>query len=80
MGRPAGEETFRRYEKTDCHIKSLAGRLEILFMDEPFKGLDIETKKKVMEYVKNECLGKTVVFVTHDPEEAKEMGAEILVL
>ena len=24
--------------------------------------------------------GKTVVFVTHDPEEAKEMGAEILVL
>ena len=53
---------------------------EGVILDEPFKGLDIETKKKVMEYVKKECHGKTVVFVTHDPEEAKEMGAEILVL
>ena len=61
-------------------LRALLADWEILFMDEPFKGLDIETKKKVMEYVKNECLGKTVVFVTHDPEEAKEMGAEILVL
>ncbi|HJD28900.1 MAG TPA: ATP-binding cassette domain-containing protein [Candidatus Blautia avicola] len=61
-------------------LRALLADWEILFMDEPFKGLDIETKKKVMEYVKNECLGKTVAFVTHDPEEAKEMGAEILVL
>lgn len=61
-------------------LRALLADWEILFMDEPFKGLDIETKKKVMEYVKKECHGKTVVFVTHDPEEAKEMGAEILVL
>ena len=61
-------------------LRALLADWEILFMDEPFKGLDIETKKKVMEYVKKECHGKTVFFVTHDPEEAKEMGAEILVL
>ena len=61
-------------------LRALLADWEILFMDEPFKGLDIETKKKVIEYVKREGHGRTVVFVTHDPEEAKEMGAKILVL
>ena len=61
-------------------LRALMADWDILFMDEPFKGLDIETKKKVMDYVKRECYEKTVVLVTHDSEEAKEMGAEILVL
>lgn len=61
-------------------LRALLADWEILFMDEPFKGLDRKTKERVINYVKKICRGKTVIFVTHDPEEAEEMGAAILAL
>lgn len=61
-------------------LRALLADWEILFMDEPFKGLDKRTKEQVINYVKKVCRGKTVIFVTHDPEEAEEMGAVILAL
>lgn len=48
---------------------------DILFMDEPFKGLDETTKKITMDYVKKYAKGSTVIFVTHDREEAEYMGS-----
>ena len=39
-------------------------------MDEPFKGLDDETKKTVMEIVRGMCKDRTVIFITHDQSEA----------
>ena len=39
-------------------LRALLADWEILFMDEPFKGLDIETKKKVMEYVRKSVMEK----------------------
>ena len=49
---------------------------ELYLLDEPFKGLDEETKKIVMDYVKTKSAGKTVIFVTHDEEEAAYLGIE----
>lgn len=43
---------------------------DILFMDEPFKGLDAKLKIEVMDYVKRHTETKTVIFVTHDRTEA----------
>ena len=45
------------------------------FLDEPFKGLDAETKTLVMSDVKQRSQGKTVILVTHDPTEAEILGA-----
>src|SRR6056297_947339 len=55
---------------------------DVLVMDEPFKGLDIRTKRVVMEtFVKAwEKDKRTVVFVTHDVEEALRLGDEIHIL
>jgi len=55
---------------------------DVLVMDEPFKGLDIRTKRVVMEtFVKAwEKDKRTVVFVTHDVEEAMRLGDEIHIL
>lgn len=50
-------------------LRALLAEYDALFLDEPFKGLDAETKRSVMEYCKRKTSGKTVVLVTHDPEE-----------
>ena len=43
---------------------------DVLFLDEPYKGLDEETRAKVMRLGKEHTRGKTVLLVTHDREEA----------
>lgn len=51
---------------------------DLLLLDEAFKGLDPETKEKVMQAVGRETKGKTVISVTHDEQEALDFGDSIL--
>lgn len=51
---------------------------DLLILDEAFKGLDEETRKTVMEVVRRETAGKTVIAVTHDPEEASFLSDNII--
>lgn len=55
--------------------RALCAKYDIIILDEPFKGLDAMTKEKVIEIVKKETLGKTVILVTHDEKEAQKLGA-----
>ena len=53
-----------------------------ILMDEPFKSLDYKTKYSIMKetkYIFREGK-KTVIFVTHDVDEAIDMGKRIIVL
>jgi len=59
-------------------LRALMAEYDILFMDEPFKGLDLATKKQVMDYVKEAAQGKTVILVTHDEMECQAMGSEVI--
>lgn len=54
----------------------------LLLMDEPFKGLDISLKKKIMDVFVSlyEASKPTTIFVTHDVDEAIQLGNKILVL
>jgi NitT/TauT family transport system ATP-binding protein len=57
-------------------IRAFAYPSEILLMDEPFKALDKTLKDSIIEtflnlYKENK---RTVLFVTHDIEEAKKTG------
>ncbi len=61
-------------------VRAVLARSEILFLDEPFKGLDTETKKTAMEYLKENTKGKTVVIVTHDIEEVKALEGDLITL
>ena len=49
--------------------RALAYDSDIVFMDEPFKGLDIQTRQAVREFVFKKLNGKTVILVTHDTED-----------
>jgi ABC-type nitrate/sulfonate/bicarbonate transport system ATPase subunit len=62
--------------------RALAVDPDILFMDEPFSGLDFLTHLRIREEVVNmhEFLGKTILFVTHDIDDALVMGDRIVIL
>lgn len=55
---------------------------EVMFMDEPFAGLDYLTRLKMQEEIINmhEYFRKTVVFITHDIDEAMTMGDRVVVM
>lgn len=57
--------------------RALLCEYELLILDEPFKGFDEKLKVGVIEYIKKETKGKTVLLVTHDRYEAELLGAEI---
>lgn len=51
---------------------------DILFLDEPFKGLDEASKKEAAKLLSK--TGKTMILVTHDRAEADLLEAEVLPL
>lgn len=59
-------------------LRALLSEYDILFADEPFKGLDTDTKHNVMLYFKEMTAGKTVVFVTHDNDECDRLADEVI--
>ncbi|WP_105616791.1 ABC transporter ATP-binding protein [Vallitalea okinawensis] len=62
--------------------RALACEPEILLMDEPFGSVDVHTKEKLQKLLKTLWRQEniTVLFVTHDVDEAIKMSTEILVL
>ncbi len=62
--------------------RALAVKPKILFMDEPFAALDPITRKKLQEDIieiwKKEKM--TIIFVTHDVEEAIYLGTKIVLM
>lgn len=60
-------------------LRAMMADYDILFLDEPFKGLDTETKAAVIEYTRQQIAGKTVLLVTHDREEAQALGVHTLI-
>jgi NitT/TauT family transport system ATP-binding protein len=60
----------------------LAGDSDILLMDEPFSALDYQTRLRMRNELIRllELRPRTVVFVTHDIEEAAQLADRVLVL
>ena len=61
-------------------LRALAADYDVLLLDEPFSGLDRRMKQIVATYICEKSRGKILVLVTHDKEDAKLMGADVLEL
>ncbi|UJF15476.1 betaine/proline/choline family ABC transporter ATP-binding protein [Jeotgalibaca sp. MA1X17-3] len=63
-------------------IRALAADQDIILMDEPFGALDPITRDALQELLKHlqQELGKTVVFVTHDMDEALKLADRIVIM
>ena len=59
-------------------IRCIMSKSDIIIFDEPLKGLDEITKKNVIRYLKEKIRGKTVIIVTHDIEEARQLDGTIV--
>jgi NitT/TauT family transport system ATP-binding protein len=62
--------------------QTLACRPDILLMDEPFGALDAQTRRLLQDELRRiwRQEAKTVLFVTHDVEEAVALGTRIVVM
>ena len=63
-------------------MRALAANQNLILMDEPFGALDPITRESLQKLVQNlqKSLEKTVVFVTHDMDEALKLATKIVVL
>lgn len=89
-----GEELGLSAEQMRQPVRTLSGGMRrrvavaraLLFdadcylFDEPFKGCDRDTRQRVIDCLLRRTRGKTVVVVTHDPEEPVLLGAQVIVL
>ena len=51
---------------------------ELILMDEPFKGLDTESRKKCLEAVKKYTAAKPTLIISHEPQDAEALRAEVV--
>ncbi len=62
--------------------RALMGKPDVLLMDEPFGALDAQTREVMHDLIRHVYLLEktTVVFVTHDVEEALYLGQRVVVM
>lgn len=63
-------------------VRALAADQDIILMDEPFGALDPITRDSLQDLIKDlqERLGKTIIFVTHDMDEALKLANRIVIM
>jgi NitT/TauT family transport system ATP-binding protein len=59
-------------------VRALAGDADLVVMDEPFTGIDGESKASLMDYVRDRLRGRTALLITHDSREVKRFGARVV--
>lgn len=62
--------------------RALAARPDLILMDEPFGAVDEITRRALQEEVKHiqQHTGCTIVFITHDIDEALALGSQLVIL
>jgi len=57
-------------------IRALLSDAELIVMDEPMKGLDAAIARQTAGYCREMLRGRTLVYITHAPEELDWMGID----
>ena len=55
--------------------RAMAVGADLIILDEPFTGLDVDAKPEVMAYVRERLTGRTALLISHDPAEVTFFGA-----
>lgn len=58
--------------------RALLAPCDIVLMDEPFAGLDEETRQEVIAWILEKAAGKTVLISTHQEEDVEALGARLI--
>ncbi|WP_130838155.1 ATP-binding cassette domain-containing protein [Lachnoclostridium sp. Marseille-P6806] len=83
VGLPADERPVSEYSggmrRRAAILRAVLFDGDLLLLDEPFRGLDRDTRQKAVDYITAKWKGRTVILVTHDPEEPRLMGADSVI-
>ncbi len=60
--------------------RALLAESDALALDEPFTGLDRESRERAIAAIRRCAAGKPVLLVTHEESDAQALGAEVLTL
>ena len=58
--------------------RAMTANSDLIIMDEPFTGLDEDTKKLVIEYIKSRQRGRLLIVSTHQEEDVELLGGELV--
>jgi ABC-type nitrate/sulfonate/bicarbonate transport system ATPase subunit len=58
--------------------RALAAKADFLILDEPFAGLDFSLWKEISDVILDEYSDKLIILVTHIPEQAESLNADII--
>lgn len=61
-------------------VRALLAPWDILLMDEPFTGLDEETKKSVIAYILEKTAGRLVIMSTHQEQDLELLHASLIAI
>jgi ABC-2 type transport system ATP-binding protein len=59
---------------------AFAGDSELVVLDEPTTGLDVESRRRLWEAVRRRAAGRSILFTTHYLEEAQAFATRIVVI
>ena len=59
-------------------LRSLVSDSDVVLMDEPFKGLDEDTRRVVIAQVKELLAERILLVITHDEQDAELLNADIV--
>ena len=79
LSRPAATLSGGMKRRTAI-CRALLAPFDILLMDEPFTGLDDETRQLVIHYVQEKSAGKLVLLTTHQAQDIDALQATLLQL
>ena len=58
--------------------RAMTAHSDLIIMDEPFTGLDEDTKKPVIEYIKSRQRARLLLVSTHQEEDVELLGGELV--
>lgn len=59
-------------------VRGLMAEADLVVLDEPFTGLDVDAKVLALEYARERCAGRTTLLITHDVADAAWFGARVV--
>ncbi|MBR6615818.1 MAG: ABC transporter ATP-binding protein, partial [Lachnospiraceae bacterium] len=59
-------------------LRAILAPSDFIIMDEPFTGLDAETKQRVIDLILQYTEGKLLLISTHNEEDAELLSAKII--
>lgn len=75
--KPASELSGGMKRRTAI-VRALISEHDFVIMDEPFKGLDEDTRKKTVDYVVSRTENSTLVVITHNSDDTVIFGKNII--